>query len=164
MAAVALLALVVGCAVALGLGLVVLDVFEFSQREGANAMALAFILCPLVAVLTAVVNAIRYWIVSARRTATTDSTAVAAPRGDATRVVAIAVPLVSSDGLPAHFCNGCRRAIAMGHLSLRSRCPWRRGFSQSFSEASHGGSYADDRLQRPDRRGSVFRSRSFNIQ
>jgi len=91
---IALLALVVGYAVALGVGLVAFDVFEVSQREGANAMALAFVICPFVAVLSAVVATIWYWIASGRRAATTNPTAVAAPRGNAARITAIAVFVV----------------------------------------------------------------------
>jgi hypothetical protein len=94
MALVALLALVVGYAAALGVGLVAFDVFEISQREGANAMALAFIICPFVAVLSAVVAAIWYWIASDRRATTTNPAAVRASRGNAARVVAIAVSVV----------------------------------------------------------------------
>jgi hypothetical protein len=93
-ALIALLALVVGYAVALGVGLVAFEVFEVSQREGANAMALAFVICPFVAVLSAVVATIWYWIASGRRAATTNPTAVAAPRGNAARITAIAVFVV----------------------------------------------------------------------
>jgi len=90
----ALLALVVGYAAALGIGLVAFDVFEVSQREGANAMALAFVICPFVAVLSAVVAAMWYWIASGRRASTPNPTARAAPRGSAARVTAIAVSVV----------------------------------------------------------------------
>ncbi|MGQ3297354.1 hypothetical protein [Reyranella sp.] len=90
----ALLALVVGYAAALGVGLVAFEVFEVSQREGANAMALAFVICPFVAVLSAVVATIWYWIASGRRAATTSPTAAGAPNGSATRVVAIVVSVV----------------------------------------------------------------------
>ena len=93
-ALIALLALVLGYAAALGVGLVAFDIFEVSQREGANAMALAFVICPFVAVLSAVVAAICYWIASGRRVATTSPTAVGAPRGNAVRLVAIAVSVV----------------------------------------------------------------------
>ena len=94
MALIALLALVVGYATALGVGLVAFDVFEVSQREGANAMALAFVICPFVAVLSAVVAAIWYWIASGRRTATTSPAAVETPRGNAVRVFSVAVSVV----------------------------------------------------------------------
>lgn len=90
----ALLALVVGYAAALGVGLVAFEVFEVSQREGANAMALAFVICPFIAVLSAVVATIWYWIASGRRAATTSPTAAGAPSGSATRVVAIVVSVV----------------------------------------------------------------------
>ncbi len=93
-ALIALLALVVGYAAALGVGLVAFDVFEVSQREGANAMALIFVICPFVAVLSAVVAAIWYWIASGRRAATTSPTAVGAPRGNAVRVFSIAVSVI----------------------------------------------------------------------
>ena len=88
---VALLALVLGYVAALGVGLVVFEVFEVSQREGANAMGLAFVICPFVAVISAVIAAIWYWISSGRRAATTSPTAVETRRGNAVRVFAIAV-------------------------------------------------------------------------
>lgn len=90
----ALLALVVGYATALGVGLIAFEVFEVSQREGANAMALAFVICPFVAVLSAVVAAIWYWIASGRRTATTSPAAADTPRGNAARVFSVAVSVV----------------------------------------------------------------------
>lgn len=93
-ALVALLALVVGYAAALGVGLVALDVFEASQCEAANAMALAFVICPSVAVLSAVVATIWYWIASGRRAATRHPTAAAAHRGNVARVAAIVVSAV----------------------------------------------------------------------
>lgn len=93
-ALVALLALVVGYAAALGVGLVALDVFEASQREGADAMALAFVICPSVAVLSAVVATIWYWIASGRRAATRHPTTAVAHRGNAARVAAIVVSAV----------------------------------------------------------------------
>ena len=93
-ALVALLALVVGYAAALGVGLVAFDVFEVSQREGANAMALAFVICPSVAVLSAAVATIWYWIASGRRAATRNPIAAVAHRGNAARVAAIAVAVV----------------------------------------------------------------------
>jgi hypothetical protein len=91
---VALLALVLGYVAALGVGLVVFEVFEVSQREGANAMGLAFVICPFVAVISAVIAAIWYWISSGRRAATTSPTAVETRRGNAVRVFAIAVSVV----------------------------------------------------------------------
>lgn len=94
LALIALLALLVGYATALGVGLVVFDVFEVSQREGANAMGLAFVICPFVAVLSAVVAAIWYWIASGRRTAITRSAAVETPRGNAVCVISVAVSVV----------------------------------------------------------------------
>jgi len=60
----ALLALVVGYAVAMGVGLVAFDVFEVSQREGAAAMGLAFFICPMVAVISAFAAAVWYWVAS----------------------------------------------------------------------------------------------------
>ena len=93
-ALVALLALVVGYAAALGVGLVAFDVFEVSQREGANAMALAFVICPSVAVLSAVVATIWYWIASSRRAAARNSAAAVTNRGNTARIAAIAVSVV----------------------------------------------------------------------
>jgi len=93
-ALVALLALVVGYAAALGVGLVAFDVFEVSQREGANAMALAFVICPSVAALSAVAATIWYWIASGRRASTGTPSAAETCRGNAVRVVAIAVSVV----------------------------------------------------------------------
>jgi len=93
-ALVALLALVVGYAAALGVGLVAFDVFEVSQREGANAMALAFVICPSVAVLSAVGATIWYWIASGRRAATSHPTSAVARRGNGARVAAIVASAV----------------------------------------------------------------------
>ncbi len=93
-ALVALLALVVGYAGALGAGLVAFDVFEVSQREGANAMALAFVICPFVAVLSAVVAGIWYWIASGRRAAAGNPSPLMTHRHNAGRVAAIAVSVV----------------------------------------------------------------------
>ncbi|MCM2395039.1 hypothetical protein NBH19_02955 [Rhizobium sp. S95] len=59
--------LVGGYLAALGVGLAAFDVFEVSQFEGANAMGLAFFICPMVAVVSALVAGIWYWIVSGRR-------------------------------------------------------------------------------------------------
>lgn len=94
MALIALLALVVGYATALGVGLVAFDFFEVSQREGANAMGLAFVICPFVAVLSTVVATIWYWIASGRRTATTSPAAVETPRSTAVRVFSVAMSVV----------------------------------------------------------------------
>ena len=94
MALIALLALVVGYATALGVGLVAFDIFEVSQREGANAMGLAFVICPFVAVLSTVVATIWYWIASGRRTATTSPAAVETPRSTAVRVFSVAMSVV----------------------------------------------------------------------
>jgi len=93
-ALVALLALVAGYAAALGGGLVAFDVFEVSQREGANAMALAFVICPSVAVLSAVLATTWYWIASGRRAATANPSALGTHRGSAARVAAIALSVV----------------------------------------------------------------------
>ena len=78
---VALAALVAGYLAALGVGLVAFDVFEVSQREGAAAMGLAFIICPAVAIVCALVAAIWYWIFSGRR-----NPQARAPRGSAVRL------------------------------------------------------------------------------
>lgn len=94
MALAAFIALLVGYAAALGIGLVAFEVFEVSQREGANAMGLAFVICPLVAVLSAVVVAIWYWIASGRRAVTASPAAVETPRGSAVRVFSVAMSVV----------------------------------------------------------------------
>ena len=56
-----LAALVLGYLTAIGLGLIVFDVFDVSQREGAAAMGLVFILAPAAALLAAFVAAIWSW-------------------------------------------------------------------------------------------------------
>lgn len=58
---VTLLALVVTYLAAIGLGLIAFDVFAVSQREGAAAMGLVFILAPAAALLGAFVAAIWSW-------------------------------------------------------------------------------------------------------
>ncbi len=78
---VALAALVVGYLVALGIGLVAFDVFAVSEREGAAAMGLIFVLCPAVAIACALVAGIWSWIVSGRR-----HPQARAPRGSAVRL------------------------------------------------------------------------------
>ena len=74
--------------------MVAFDVFEVSQREGANAMALAFVICPSLAVPSAVVATIWHWIASGRRAATRNHTPVVAHRGNVARVAAIAASVV----------------------------------------------------------------------
>ncbi len=59
--------LVGGYLAALGVGLAAFDVFEVSQLEGANAMGLLFFICPVAAMVGALVAGIWYWIVSGRR-------------------------------------------------------------------------------------------------
>jgi hypothetical protein len=78
---VALAALVVGYLAALGVGLVAFDVLEVSQREGAAAMGLAFVIGPAVAIACALVASIWYWIVSGRR-----NPQIRVPRGSAARL------------------------------------------------------------------------------
>jgi hypothetical protein len=92
---IALLALVVGYATALGLGLVAFELFEVSQREGAAAMGLAFVISPFAAVISAIVAVIWYWIASAPRTATPHSTALPASRGRGPRVLVIVASVVA---------------------------------------------------------------------
>ncbi len=58
---VTLAALVLGYLAAIGLGLIAFDVFAVSQREGAAAMGLVFILAPAAALLAAFVAAIWSW-------------------------------------------------------------------------------------------------------
>ncbi len=93
MALVALLALVLGYAAALGIGVVAFDVFAVSQREGANAMALVFVICPFVAVLSALAAAIWYWVWSGRR-------ARAARTGDQSAATAAASTGIGARLLP----------------------------------------------------------------
>ncbi|QQS10543.1 MAG: hypothetical protein IPK81_12765 [Rhodospirillales bacterium] len=82
-ALIALLALVLGYAAAFAIGLVAFEVFAVSQREGANAMGLAFIIAPLVAVICAIVAAVWYLIASGRAPADPTSEA---PRGNGRRI------------------------------------------------------------------------------
>lgn len=83
---VALAALVGGYLVALGVGLVAFDVFEVSQREGAAAMGLAFVIGPAVAIVCALVAGLWSWIIFGRR-----NPQARAPRGSAVRLVWTAV-------------------------------------------------------------------------
>ena len=62
------LAVMIGAyAIAFGLGLLAFDLLEVSDREGGNAMALAFLICPLVAVVAALIAAIWYFVATGRR-------------------------------------------------------------------------------------------------
>ncbi|PWV99120.1 hypothetical protein DFR52_104412 [Hoeflea marina] len=74
-ALVALAVLVGAYAAALGIGLLVFDLLDVSDREGANAMGLAFVICPAVALVAALAASIGYFVASGRSPAT-----VAAPR------------------------------------------------------------------------------------
>jgi hypothetical protein len=94
-ALIALLALAIGYAAALGIGLAAFEAFGVSQREGANAMALAFVICPLVAVLTSVVAAIVYWTTSGRPDTATRPSTAETPRSKAVRFFLIAVSAVT---------------------------------------------------------------------
>lgn len=87
---VALAALVAGYLAALGLGLVAFDVFDVSEREGAAAMGLAFVIGPAVAIACALIAGLWYWIVSGRR-----NPQARAPRGSAVRLVWTAVAALS---------------------------------------------------------------------
>jgi hypothetical protein len=89
MAMVALLAMVLGYGAALGIGVVAFEVFDVSQREGANAMALAFFICPLVAVVSAVVAGAWYWVRTGRRAATAGPPTPGRSRGIGGRVLLI---------------------------------------------------------------------------
>lgn len=93
-ALIALLALAIGYAAALGIGLVAFEVFDVSQREGANAMALAFVICPLIAVLTSIAAAIAYWIASNRPGTARSLLKAETSRGKAVRFFLIAVSVV----------------------------------------------------------------------
>lgn len=78
---VALAAVVAGYLAALGIGLVAFDVFQVSQREGAAAMGLVFVIGPAVAIICALVAGLWYWIFSGRR-----NLQARAPRGSAARL------------------------------------------------------------------------------
>jgi hypothetical protein len=93
-ALIALLSLAIGYAAALGIGLAAFEAFGVSQREGANAMALAFVICPLIAVLTSTVAAIVYWITSGRPGATMSPLTGETPRSKAMRFFLVAVSAV----------------------------------------------------------------------
>lgn len=62
-----LIGLVGGYGAALGLGILAFDLFNVSQREGAAAMGLAFVIAPAVAVVTAVAAAVIATVVTRRR-------------------------------------------------------------------------------------------------
>jgi hypothetical protein len=71
----AVVALVLGYIVAISIGLVAFEVFEVSQREGAAAMGLAFVISPFVAVVSSFTAAIWCWIASGRGVETPASSA-----------------------------------------------------------------------------------------
>jgi hypothetical protein len=62
-----LIGLVGGYAATLGIGIVLMDIWKVSQREGAAAMALAFVFAPMGACLAAIVAAATAAIVTRRR-------------------------------------------------------------------------------------------------
>jgi hypothetical protein len=62
-----LIGLVGGYAATLGIGIVLMDVWKVSQREGAAAMALAFVFAPMGAVVLAIAAATCAAMVTARR-------------------------------------------------------------------------------------------------
>lgn len=63
----ALIGLVGGYAATLGIGIVLMDVHGVSQREGAAAMGLAFVIAPMGACVTAVVAAATAAMITSRR-------------------------------------------------------------------------------------------------
>jgi hypothetical protein len=63
----ALIGLVGGYAATLGIGVVLMDLFQVSQREGAAAMGLAFVIAPLGACATAIAAAATAAVVTGRR-------------------------------------------------------------------------------------------------
>jgi hypothetical protein len=85
----ALLALVLGYVVAFAAGLLAFEVFDVSQREGAAAMGLAFVIAPFVAGVSSLTAAIWYWIASRTDVAPTASST--ANRRRAYRVVVFIV-------------------------------------------------------------------------
>ena len=87
----ALLGLVLGYAAALGVGLVAFEVFAVSQREGANAMGLAFFIAPTAGLVTAAIVAAWSWRRSGKRAAAGAPTPEATPaRGTGRRLMAAA--------------------------------------------------------------------------
>lgn len=73
----ALIGLVGGYAAMLGIGIVLMDVWKVSQREGAAAMALAFVFAPMGAVVSAIMAATIAAVVTARRQDDRDGISVA---------------------------------------------------------------------------------------
>lgn len=78
---VTLLALVVTYLAAIGLGLIAFDVFDVSQREGAAAMGLVFILAPAAALLGAFVAALWSWRAFGRSKAEAETAGSGRKRG-----------------------------------------------------------------------------------
>lgn len=62
----ALIGLVGGYLATLGIGIVWMEVFRVSQREGAAAMGLVFVIAPLGACITAIVSAATAAVITAR--------------------------------------------------------------------------------------------------
>lgn len=63
----ALIGLVGGYVATLGIGIVLMEVYGVSQREGAAAMGLAFVIAPMGACVTAIVAAATAAVVTSRR-------------------------------------------------------------------------------------------------
>jgi hypothetical protein len=76
----ALIGLVGGYAATLGIGIVLMDVLQVSQREGAAAMGLVFVIAPLGACVTAIVAAATAAVVTGRRERTRRGGSLAPPR------------------------------------------------------------------------------------
>lgn len=85
------LAVLIGTyAIALGLGLIAFDLLDVSDREGANSMALAFLICPAIAVAAALAAAIWYFLASGR-----DKPAAAVSRGRKSPLLIVAASVVA---------------------------------------------------------------------
>ena len=65
-ALVAVVTLIAAYVAAMAIGLLAFDILDVSEREGASAMALAFVICPAVAVIAALVAAPIYFKASGR--------------------------------------------------------------------------------------------------
>ncbi len=72
-----LIGLVGGYAATLGIGIVLMEVWQVSQREGAAAMGLAFVIAPMGAVVMAIVAATLAALTTARRQRAADGVVVA---------------------------------------------------------------------------------------
>ncbi len=89
-----LIGLVGGYAATLGIGIVLMEVWKVSQREGAAAMALAFVFAPMGACLTAIVAAAAAAVITRRRQREFEAVSVAPRPGWSRRTRGIVGGLV----------------------------------------------------------------------